>query len=280
MDYFQFIILVKMLVSIVMVVLLSVLAELVSPRFAGVLSGYPLGAAISLFFFGYELSPEFAADSAVYTCVGLVATQAFAYLYYQVSIRAGRLDKPQNIMLASSMSLCGYFLVAVTLRPLEPNLLLAVTLPAASIVLFVALFKRVDNVRIRQRVALNPQVLFMRSLAAAFFIVVITSTAKWVGPSWAGLFSAFPVTMLPLVVIIHVTYDPEHVYAILKNVPKGIGSLIVYSVAVHLLYPAYGIYLGTLLAYLLATLYLVLLHVKGGAPRLLSTLQSRTTRSS
>jgi hypothetical protein len=95
-------------------------------------------------------------------------------------------------------------------------------------------------------------------LAAA--IVIITSTAKFVGPGWAGLFSAFPITMLPLVVIIHFTYGPKHVYSILKNVPRGLGSLVIYSLAVFFFYPSYGIYVGTVMAYALATIYLIVVQ--------------------
>lgn len=276
-DFFQMITLIKVVVSIAMVVVLSVLAEVVSPRFAGVLSGYPLGAAISLFFFGYELNPRFAAESALYTSVGLVATQTFAYIYYRVSVRSVAFAKLPNILTASVAALCGYFLIAAVLQQLKLNLVLAIVLPAGSIVLFVALFRKVPNVKIEQRVSLNPQILLLRSLAAAFFIVVITSTAKAVGQRWAGLFSAFPITMLPFVIIIHITYDSDHVYSILKNVPKGIGSLVVYSLAVHLLYPTCGIYLGTLFAYVLATLYLLLLHFKESTPWILSIFQSKKT---
>lgn len=68
--------------------------------------------------------------------------------------------------------------------------------------------------------------------------------------------------MLPFVLIIHFTYDKKHVYAILENVPKGIGSLVVYSLAVSVTYPTYGVYGGTLIAYALATTYLVLIHLK------------------
>lgn len=276
-DLFQAITLIKIAVSIAMVVVLSVLAEVVSPRFAGVLSGYPLGAAISLFFFGYELSPGFAAESALYTSVGLAATQTFAYIYYRVSARAASLNKLPNILAATSAALCGYFLVAAVLQQIKLNLAIAIALPALSIVLFVALFRKVANVKIEQRVSLNHRVVLLRSLAAAFFIVVITSTAKAVGQRWAGLFSAFPITMLPFVIIIHITYDPAHVYAVLKNVPKGIGSLVVYAFAVHLLYPTCGIYLGTLLAYVLATIYLLLLHFKESTPWILSLLKSKKT---
>ncbi|MCB2170381.1 MAG: hypothetical protein KQI78_22170 [Deltaproteobacteria bacterium] len=68
---------VKVLVSILVVVLLSLIAEYAGPRVAGVVSGYPLGAAISLLFIGIEISPAFAARSAVFTAAGLTGTVAF-----------------------------------------------------------------------------------------------------------------------------------------------------------------------------------------------------------
>lgn len=275
-ELFQLITLVKVLVSIAMVVLLSILAEVVSPKFAGVLSGYPLGAAISLFFFGYEISPQFAAASAIYTMIGLVATQTFAYAYYLASRWIRDRNKTANILSATLVAVFCYFLAAAALRRIEPNLLLAVVVPTVSIVIFISLFRKTPNVRIQNRVSLNLRILLLRSFAAAFFIVIITSTAKLVGTRWAGLFSAFPVTMLPFVMIIHFTYDSEHVYTILKNVPRGLGSVVIYSLAVVLWYPSCGIYLGTVLAYVFATLYLLLIHLKTGTPWLVSLLQSRT----
>ena len=274
-ELFQLITLIKILVSIAVVVLLSILAEVVSPRFAGVISAYPLGAAISLFFFGFEISPEFAAASAVYTMVGLIATQTFAYTYYQASIWARNWSKLANIFFSSLTGVFCYFLVAAALRLVKLHMAVAILLPTISIVLFIFLFRKIQNVKIQKRVSLKPQILLLRSLTAAFFIVIITSTAKLVGTRWAGLFSAFPITMLPFVMIIHFTYDPEHVYAILKNVPKGIGSLVVYSLAVALLYPTSGIYLGTILAYVLATLYLLIIHFNVSTPWLASLFQSK-----
>jgi uncharacterized membrane protein (GlpM family) len=69
--------LVKVSVSILVVVLLSLIAEWASPRIAGIASGYPLGAAISLYFIGLENGSGFAARSALFTAAGLAATIAF-----------------------------------------------------------------------------------------------------------------------------------------------------------------------------------------------------------
>lgn len=251
---------IKMGTAVLMVVVLSVLAEAVSPRFAGMISGYPLGAAISLFFIGFEIGPEFAAQSALYTMLGLIATLVFAHSYYRCSVLAGKLSKGSTILLASTAGVSGYFLAAWVLHLLRVSLTLSLLLPTAAIFLCHHLFNHIEDVTISQKVRWTLRLLLFRALFAACAVVLITSTARLVGPGWAGLFAAFPMTMLPLLVIIHYTYDAPRVHAVLKSFPKGLGSLVVYTLAVFIYYPLYGIYLGTLTAYGLATFYLVLIQ--------------------
>ena len=254
--------LVKTGIAVSMVILLSVLAEVVSPRFAGIFSGYPLGAAITLFFIGIEASPEFAAKSALYTCLGLVATQVFAYTYFRTSVALRNPSRFLEIAAASFAGICGYFAAAALLRLMPASIVAAVLLPVFSILVFGYLFRGVKNVRIANRVSLKPEVLLFRAVFAAFAVILITSTARLVGPGWAGLFSAFPITMLPFVGIVHFTYGPECARAVLKNVPRGLISLLAYSIAVSLFYEPYGVYAGTAIAYGFATIFLIVAQLK------------------
>ncbi len=73
---------------------------------------------------------------------------------------------------------------------------------------------------------------------------------------WAGLFSAFPITLFPLILIVHISYDKEHVHTIIKNFPVGLGALIIYSLSVYKVYPIWGIYIGTVVSFIMATVYL------------------------
>lgn len=66
----------KLGLSVSMVLGLSAIAVRASPRIAGLLSGYPLGTALALFFIGLEISPTFATQSAVHTLAGFTATMA------------------------------------------------------------------------------------------------------------------------------------------------------------------------------------------------------------
>jgi hypothetical protein len=243
--------LVKIITATLIVVVLSVVAEKASPRVSGLLAGYPLGTALVLFFYGVELGPRFAADAAVFSLLGLVASQTFVYVYYQTSLRVHRYSP----LVSSLCAIAGFLLVArlFSRLPATPSLSFGVTL--ASVGLFIFLFRKLPDVAIKRDIHLGPRILLLRSILAAGLIVVITTVAGLVGKSWAGLLSGFPMTLFPLILIIHMTYRPAHVHTIIKNFPKGLGALILYAISVYLLYPRFGIYIGTAAAFGAASLY-------------------------
>jgi hypothetical protein len=262
-EIFQGITLVKIGVAVLMVVGLSVLAERVSPRFAGVISGFPLGAAITLFFIGYEIGPTFAAQSAVYTVFGLIGTLFFVYGYYVGSVAfRGR----SGVVAAFGATLGGivlYFAAAFLLLFFNVGLLGAVLSTTAAIGVATCMFRHLKNVCINKPLRLGSRQLILRALFSAGVITLITASARFVGSDWAGLLSAFPMTMLPFVFIIHAIYRAEHVWSIIKNVPRGLGAIVGYGAVVSAAYPRHGIWWGTLEGYMAATVYLLLLYLPG-----------------
>ena len=249
---FELFLLTKIIISVTVVIILSVIAEHVSPKVAGLLSGYPLGAAIVLFFYGLEIDTQFASNSALYTMIGLVASQFFVYLYFKSSSCIERF----SIVISSIISITGYLVVAWLLHFIKLNKFFAILTPIFSISLFWYLFREIKDENIRNMKKLSYKVLIIRGLFAALIILVITRSGKLLGSTWAGLFSAFPVTLFPLMLIVHFTYDIKHVHTIIKNFPRGLGSLIVYSLTVSLTYPPCGIYVGTVISFFMATAYL------------------------
>ena len=245
---------VKLLVSIILVLSLSAVAEHVSPRAAGLLAGYPAGAAITMFFIGLDIGPDFAAESAIYTMIGLIATQAFVFCYFKSTLYFRKF----TIAASSAMAILGYLFVIWLLHFIQLNKFLAALLPIASIFVFIFLFRQIKNATIKERVKLTPKILFLRAFLAGFIILIIIATAKSVGVRWAGLFQAFPSTLFPLILIVHLTYDRAHVHTIIKNFPQGLGSLITYSLCVSIVYPISGVYIGTLISLAAASVYLII----------------------
>ena len=246
-------ILAKLGISVMVVLCLSLVAERVSPRVAGILSGYPAGIALNLFFFGYEISPAFSAQSALYTLIGLVATQSFVYFYYVASSKGRAL----GIWSASLLAIAGYLAVIWCIRQIPFGVVGATGLAICSIFFYIRLFRNVPDMIIAERIRITRTVMLVRAGSAAGIILLITWLAHLVGPAYAGLLAAFPSTLFPLMLIMHATYGAPTVHAMVKHFPSGLGSLIVYALTVHFVYERLGVWQGTIAAFVAATLYLV-----------------------
>ncbi len=261
-DILSILNIIKIAAAVAMVLVLSFLAERVSPRFAGVFSGFPLGAAISLFFIGYEIGPEFAGQAAVYSTAGLTAILFFDYGYYWAARRTENLGRGRRIASALAVGLAAYFLAALVLERARVGLWAAVLITTTAVFLFDRLFRKVANAPLRSQPRIGWGTTLIRGLFAGSVVVAVTMSAMAVGPGWAGLFSAFPITLLPFLVIIHYAHEPAYAYTILKNMPRGLMSLVIYCTAVSLLYPRLGVEWGTVAAYVPASVYLMIISLR------------------
>ncbi len=230
-------------------------AERVSPKISGILSGYPLGTALALFFYGYEVNAEFASQSAIYTLLGLVASQTFVYIYYQTSLKFSKYSP----LISSITSICAFLIVAFILGKLNFSKYMIVAVTLISVVFYIFLFRKLPDIKIKTKAKLNFNVILIRAIIATAIIILVTSLPEIIGKKWAGFFSGFPITLYPLILIIHITYQKEHVHTILKNFPKGVGSLILYSISIYKCYPLFGIYIGTIISFIIATIYLIII---------------------
>jgi hypothetical protein len=242
----------KLLVSVGVVLGLAAIAERLSPRVAGLLSGYPLGTAIALFFIGLEISPSFAADSAVHTLAGFTATLALGGGYLLCGRRAGL----PGVMAGTLGGLVCWLAASTVLSTIEFDRLGGTLTTLVAIGVFTWLYRQVPDRRTGARGRVSWASVLFRALLAAGIIFIITGLAHVLPPAWAGLLAAFPVTMYPFLVILHLTHGPAPVATVIKHYPAGLGSLLCYALCVSLTYPMLGLALGTLAGFAVATVWL------------------------
>lgn len=248
-------VLIKLIISISMVLILSFLAEYMSPKIAGIISGFPTGSAVSLFFFAYEISPEFAAESAVYNLAGLSSMGIFIFVYYLVS----KNTKQNSILLSSIGSIIAYFISIFILKMIPLSTLTALLIALASTFFFIFIFRNIENTKITKRKSLSFKSIFLRSILAGIIIFTVTLAPQKFNSQYSGLFSAFPTTLFPLVLIINLNYTKNDVHTLLKNAPTGLLSLIVFSVSVSYFFPTLGLIKGMIISYGLAIIWLFVL---------------------
>ncbi|MCC9622754.1 hypothetical protein LPB41_13735 [Thalassospira sp. MA62] len=247
----------KLVVSIGMVLALSMLAERAGPRVAGVLSGYPLGTAILLYFLAIEQGVTFASQSAVYALPGLISTLVFLYVYFLVSRVMTAFPVLVQIAVSSLAAIIGYLGISWVFQLFTLSLVQAASILLVAIFGAMVLFRKIENVRILNRVKISKRVVLFRAGLASIIVLIISGLAASIGPRWSGLLSGFPVALFPTMLILHYSYGSATVHTLIRNFPRGMGALWIYILTVSLSYPVIGMNLGTLAAFVIATVYLI-----------------------
>ena len=250
---------IKVVAATAIVLGFSVLAERLGPRLAGILMGAPLGALISYYFIGQEAGPEFVAAGTPYAAAGMTGTLMFTYAYYRTSVWCTKWPPLWNAVAATTVGVGTYLAFSATIQdiPFTIPTALAVIVPAIFIGSF--LFRKLGDVKVRNPARLSFKLLVIRASGAAFLVSIVSSLAVVLGPTLGGLLMAFPMTLLPTMLIVHLTYSAAHVHAMLSAFPVGLGSVIVYIVAVSETFPRYGVTWGSLSALAAAWAYLMVL---------------------
>jgi len=247
----------KIVLTSITVVCLAFVAEYISPRWAGILSGCPTGTAITLYFYALENGLTFAGKSAIFNVIGLIAMQMFIYSYYI----SGLAFKKYKIIFSILGGFIGYSITVYLLSLIEVTPVIIVIITSSSIFLFKYLFQRIKISQINRMIKPTLTIIIFRAFIATLTICITTGIAKFVGHIWAGLFSAFPTTLFPLIFIIHYSYGEKYAYSIIKHVPDGLFALLIYSLAIYLCYPKFCLYYGILMAFLGAIIYLLIYQV-------------------
>jgi hypothetical protein len=246
----------KIVITILLILCLTWIAEKASPRIAGILSGYPIGTALVLFFYGIQAGPDFAVATVPYNLLGHVSALIFVYFYFLGS----RDSTIGSLILASLYALSGYLAVAWALSRLTPSLLSGIAISFTSIALFSFLLRKIPNTTIDHPTHYTPAMVLFRLVLSTTIVLIITGAAQNIGVKWAGLFSAFPMVVFPLLALIHMNYGAQRAHTVLKNFPRGLWTVLAYSITISLTYERFGVFLGTAIGYLVATIILLLIN--------------------
>lgn len=232
---------------------LSVLAERTTPRIAGIISGAPLGALITFYMLGLEKGTAFVVASVPHAIAGMSGVLVYVAAFHWVSLRVSRL----SIAAGHFASLLAYLAAALTLERIAFTWETALPLTTVITIAVGYLFRRNEDIRVTNPARLTFGLLALRAGSAAMLVVTAVSLAKALGPSWAGVLIGFPLTLLPTMVIVQLTYSLGHVHAMLKGFPVGVGSVLTYLMVVPWSFTTLGVHLGSAVALAAAWSYLI-----------------------
>ena len=248
----------KILITFLTVVMLATVARRLGAAAAGVLAGFPLGSAITLYFIGAEQGTDFAVEGAVHTIAGLLGCLALASTYSFVAIRWPR---PTMIFIPALASVVVFLVVVGGLQYLPRILWLSLLMTLTGILLTRKLLRHIPDAPVTHNPASiwqkpMPAIMF-RATAATASVLGITALAHWLSPAQAGLLAAFPVSFFPTLIVLQLSYGAPVVATTVRQYPEGLGAMVIYVVAVIFSYPAFGLNTGTAVALICAILYLI-----------------------
>uniref|UniRef100_UPI0040488D4F hypothetical protein n=1 Tax=Aliarcobacter sp. TaxID=2321116 RepID=UPI0040488D4F len=239
---------------VTLVLSLSYIAEKVSPKVSGVLSGLPVGSSITLIFFAIENGVDYVTKVALYNIHGLFAALAFSIGYYISTFYKGKFE----IFLSLLISFISYLIIAFILAYVPPHVVLTPLIVITLMLIASIYFAKKENFAIDKKIRTSMSDILFRSLLTISIFLIVSSLPKYVPSNIAGIFSSFPTILLPLLLIIHFRHSNLQARTIIKNTPFGLSSVVVYSLVVYFTYGTFGILYGTIMAFIASIVYVIL----------------------
>jgi len=245
--------------SAALVLGLTAIAERVSTRIAGILSGAPQNAMLIYFFVGYDMGTSYVVESIPHGVASFTATLAFVLVYYGAS---SWLDR-YAVVGGSLAGIAAFVVVAFALSTIRFTSAGAVALTSIAIILTLWSFRKIELVAIAIPVRYTAKLLMLRGGFAVVLIVIVITLAETLGARWAGLLAGFPAVLWPTLLIIHITYGAASTHALIRNFPLGVISILLYILSISFTFPLWGVYGGTVASLGISLVYLIAVMLLG-----------------
>ena len=244
------------------VVIVTYIADKFGPKTSGLLSAFPTVSATSLIIMALQHGDAFASKASLSTLFGLVAVYFFTIGFYYGYTRYGDLVKKKTI----SALIVGFIIYAIFVLVYfavvhEGTIYNIIPL----IVGFIIVRSVLAGVKVEKSLFEVKRVRWIDYLTRAGlgggFVVIATVMADFFGPLYGGIFSAFPATVAPILILLALTHTEPFLIKTIKYVPSALLATGAYAIGVWCTYPIYGVFVGTLISYSFYTGAIVLLYI-------------------
>ncbi len=259
------ILLLQLLISFIIggsfVALLSLIAERVNSRFAGIILAFPSTIAIGFFFLGWTLSPQAAAKIVPATLLSLGFSILYLLIYVYLAIWCSKFisSRIQQMIFCFSISTFFWLVLSLPIVILKINNLIFGITGYIVLTLFAhfLLSTKKENKSSPQLYTLKQKL--YRSVFIGLIIALTVFFGKTLGPFWGGAFATFPAAFSSSLIIFHWYYEPQKLFSVVRKVPLGSLSLCTYLLTVMIAFPSLGFVFGTIMAYGISLLTTIIL---------------------
>lgn len=241
--------------SAFVVILVTIIAEKYGTKTGGVIGTLPSTIIIAFLFIALDKGVDFAADSVVVVPAEMGINVLFLLLF--------ALFTQRKLPLTVAGSLLGWtILTAILFYSNLTSILISLLIYSGCFLAAFLLLDKKKKITSQDTIKVHytPLKLLGRSLIAGIVIAIAVSFSN-LGTTLSGIFSVFPAIFLSTMLISQREHGPQFTAAMAKGMIYGSPSVVSYAVSIHVFYPLFGIFPGTIGAFLIALLVTLILFV-------------------
>jgi hypothetical protein len=205
------------------------------PAVAGWLSAFPVVSAPILFFMALEQGPAFAAKAAASTLSAVLAILCFGLAYAWAATR-------QAWPMCLAVGFAAYAAAVAGLSLWAPHMAWSAPVVLVALLVVPRLYPPPPSHAMPQSTSAKPASdIWLRMLAGAVLVLLVTQFAARMGPGLSGLLAMFPVMASVLVVFSHRQAGAGFAIRLLKGTVLGYYAFAAFCAVLSLALPTAGI---------------------------------------
>ncbi len=255
----------------ILITSITIIAEKKSPKIAGIMMSLPVITFLSLLFMAVSQGADFSSKAAVWNPIGAIADLVYmgffavgiglpGYIQKNTGRREGKngnIEKIIEILAGLLFGFAGYFLfILISSKFQIASGWISLAYLWIFAIIFYVVFKRMKEIKLEKPQLVSVKEIIFRGLFGGGVVAAVVILGDSAGHMWGGLFSSFPGTITPVLVLLHLKNGKDMSCCVIKSAPIGLSGTGLYSCMVWLLYPVYGIVLGTVVSYLAVFVFL------------------------
>ena len=229
------------------VTVITIIAEKRGSVLGGILGGLPSTSAFSFFFIAISQSSSVAVEATTVFPLAFGITTAFLFLFAYFAKK--RFEKGILISMFVWFAVSS-LIVAFGLKDFAVSLASGVLISVLIYYCFRKVLK-LENLTGQAKLYRTRDVV-LRGFGAGGLVLLSVLLSQIGGPILGGIAAAFPAVFTSTLIILNKTRGTDFSRAMTKPLAlSGILTIIPFSVAVRFLFPSFGVWLGTLISYVL-----------------------------
>ena len=234
--------------SAAVVILITVIAEKFGTKTGGILGTLPTTIIIAYVFIALNKGVEFASISVSVVPAEIGINLVFLFI---ISVLIGR-----SIYLAFAGAFTIWIIASFVLWYVNlENVYIAVAIFFISMIGTFLVLEKMNKIKSISKKSVHytfKKITFRGILAG--LVITITVLLSNVGAVLSGIFSVFPAIITSTMIICYYEHGPKFASGMAKSMIFGSSSVMSYAALIHFTYPEYGIFVGSIIAYLVSVI--------------------------